>query len=164
MRTLALSPFTGLASVAPLVARVLVGVIMAAHGLQKLLGGPANFGGVLSQLGVPAPTLMAFVVTFVELVGGILLVLGLFSRLAALLLAINLAVAILLVKVNVGFLSPPDGGVGAELDLALIAGFLVVLFAGPGPISADRVLGLDGDVPEGGEGARGTGRRGRITP
>ena len=65
MRTLALSPFAGLAGLAPLLARVIVGVIMAAHGLQKLLGGPANFGGFLQQLGVPAPTLMAFVVTFV---------------------------------------------------------------------------------------------------
>ena len=78
MRTLALSPFAGLAGIAPLVVRVIVGVIMAAHGLQKLLGGPANFGGFLGQLGVPAPTLMAFVVTFVELVGGILLILSLF--------------------------------------------------------------------------------------
>ncbi|CAA9425625.1 MAG: hypothetical protein AVDCRST_MAG22-2886 [uncultured Rubrobacteraceae bacterium] len=83
MRTLALSPMDRLAELAPLVVRAIVGVIMAAHGLQKLLGGPANFGGVLGQLGVPAPTLMAFVVTFVELVGGILLVVGLLSRLAA---------------------------------------------------------------------------------
>lgn len=146
MRTLALSPFAGLAGIAPLVARVIVGVIMAAHGLQKLLGGPANFGGLLGQLGVPAPTLMAFVVTFVELVGGILLILGLFSRLAALLLTVNLVVAIALVKWSVGLIAPMDQpGAGMELDLALIAGFLVVLFAGPGPVSLDRILGLDGD-------------------
>ena len=84
MRTLALSPFAGLAGIAPLIARVIVGVIMAVHGFQKLVGGPANFGAFLQQLGVPAPTLMAYVVTFVELVGGILLILGLLSRLAAL--------------------------------------------------------------------------------
>lgn len=149
MRTLALSPFAGLAGLAPLFARVIVGVIMAAHGLQKLLGGPANFGGFLQQLGVPAPTLMAFVVTFVELVGGILLILGLFSRLAALLLTIDLAVAILLVKLGVGLIAPADQpGTGYELDLALIAGFLVVLFAGPGPVSIDRAIGLDGKTEE----------------
>ena len=155
MRTLALSPMDRLAEFAPLVVRAIVGVIMAAHGLQKLLGGPANFGGVLGQLGVPAPTLMAFVVTFVELVGGILLVVGLLSRLAALLLTINLVFAILLVKVGVGFLSPQSGGVGAELDLALIAGFLAVLFAGPGRISLDHALGIEGGVTREDRGTRG---------
>jgi putative oxidoreductase len=144
MRSLALSPMGRLAGLAPLVVRVIVGVIMAAHGLQKLLAGPANFGGFLAQLGVPLPGLMCWVVTLVELVGGLLLIVGLFSRLAALLLTIDLVVAIWLVKVNVGLLSTPGGDVpGAELDLALIAGFLVILFAGPGVISIDRALGLD---------------------
>lgn len=149
MRTLALSPFAGLAGIAPLIVRVIVGVIMAVHGFQKLVGGPANFGAFLQQLGVPAPTLMAYVVTFVELVGGILLILGLLSRLAALLLTIDLAVAILLVKLSVGLIAPADQpGTGYELDLALIAGFLVVLFAGPGPVSVDRAIGLDGKTTE----------------
>lgn len=148
MRTLALSPMGRLAGIGPLAARVIVGVIMAAHGLQKLLGGPANFGAFLQQLGVPLPTLTAFVVTFVELVGGILLVLGLFSRLSALLIAVNLLVATLLVKVGVGLIAPEGAGAGAELDLALIAGCLVVLFAGPGLLSIDRALGLDEPLPE----------------
>src|SRR5215210_2171557 len=110
------------AGYAPLVVRVLAGIVMAAHGLQKLTEfGPANFGGqALAGLGVPLPVFMGYVVTFVELIGGILLIVGLLSRLAALLLTIDLVVAILLVKVNVGLLSPLDGGVGAELDLALI--------------------------------------------
>ncbi len=146
MRTLALSPMDRLAEFAPLVVRVIVGVIMAAHGLQKLLAGPGNFGGFLAQLGVPAPTLMGYVVTLVELLGGILLIIGLFSRLAALLLTIDLVVAILLVKVNVGLIAPPQQGAGAELDLALIAGFLVIVFAGPGSLSLDRTLGIEEGV------------------
>src|SRR5215211_278907 len=133
----------GAAGYAPL----LVGVVMAAHGWQKLQGGPANFGPALAGLGVPLPTLMAYVVTFVELIGGILLIVGLLSRLAALLLTIDLVMAILLVKANIGLLSPADGsGVGAELELALIAGFLVVLLAGPGRLSVDRALGYEGDL------------------
>jgi putative oxidoreductase len=137
----------GAAGYAPLVVRVLVGVIMAAHGWQKLQAGPSGFGQALAGLGVPLPEVMAYVVTFVELIGGILLIVGLFSRVAALLLTINLVVAILLVKVNIGLLSPPDGsGVGAELDLALIAGFLVVLLAGPGRLSVDQALGYEGDL------------------
>jgi putative oxidoreductase len=99
-------------------------------------------------MNIPLSGLMAYVVVFVELVGGLLLIVGLFSRLAALLLTINLTVAILLVKVNVGFLSPPSGGVGAELDLALIAGFLAILLAGPGRLSLDRALGLDRGAAE----------------
>lgn len=142
MRTLSLSPLAQLAGL------IIVGIIMFAHGLQKLQGEPANFGGLLSQLGVPAPELMAYVVTFVELVGGALLIVGLLSRLSALLLTIDLVVAILLVKLNVGLIAPQGSGAGAELDLALIAGFLVILLAGPGRFSLDYALGIDRDVAE----------------
>jgi putative oxidoreductase len=129
----------GAAGYAPLVVRVLAGVIMAAHGWQKLQGGPSGFGQALAGLGVPLPELMAYVVTLVELIGGVLLIVGLLSRLAAL----------LLVKVNIGLLSPTDGsGVGAELELALIAGFLVVLLARPGRLSVDQALGYEGDLVE----------------
>ena len=147
MRTLSLSPLSRLASLAPLAVRLIVGVIMLAHGWQKLTEmGPGNFGGqMLAGLGVPLPVLMGYVVTFVEVVGGILLIVGFLSRLAALLLTINLVVAVLMVKVNVGLLSG-SSGTGAELDLALIAGFLVILFAGPGRFSVDHALGLEPDV------------------
>ena len=66
MRMLALS-YGRFAGVAMLIVRVIVGLIMVAHGWQKLMGGPANFGGLLAQLGVPLPTLMAWVVMLVEL-------------------------------------------------------------------------------------------------
>ena len=147
MRTLSLSPLSRLASLAPLAVRLIVGIIMLAHGWQKLTEmGPGNFGGqMLAGLGVPLPVLMGYVVTFVEVVGGILLIVGFLSRLAALLLTINLVVAVLMVKVNVGLLSG-SSGTGAELDLALIAGFLVILFAGPGRFSVDHALGLEPDV------------------
>ena len=143
MSLLALSPMNRLAGLAPLVVRLIVGFIMAAHGLQKLVQGPAGFGQVLAGLGVPLPVVMGYVVTLVELVGGILLILGLLSRLAAALLTINLIVAISLVKVNVGLIAPPQSGAGAELDLALIAGFLVVLLMGPGGLSLDYLLGVE---------------------
>jgi putative oxidoreductase len=146
VRVLGLSSIASqLAGFAPLVARVIVGVIMVAHGLQKLSGGPANFGErALANLGVPLPVFMAYVVTFTELIGGILLIVGLLSRLAALALTIDLVVAFLLVKTNVGLIAPAGSGAGAELDLSLIAGFLVVLLAGPGRLSLDQALGLEG--------------------
>ena len=148
MRTLSLSPMNRLAEFAPLIVRIVAGIIMAAHGFQKLQAGPGNFGGFLAQLGVPLPTLMGYVVTLVELLGGILLIVGLFSRLAALLLTIDLVAAIVLVKVNVGLIAPPQQVAGAELDLSLIAGFLVILFAGPGSVSLDRTLGIEEGVAQ----------------
>ncbi len=163
MRTLSLSPLSRLASLAPLAVRLIVGIIMFAHGLQKLTEvGPGNFGGqVLAGLGVPLPVFMGYVVTLVELVGGLLLIVGFLSRLAALLLTIDLVIAILLVKVNVGFISG-SSGTGAELDLALIAGFLVILFAGPGRLSVDHALGLEPDVVAEDPSSR-RGRRTRAT-
>src|SRR5215212_2273377 len=168
MGALSGEPVRGAAGYAPLVVRVSGGVVMAAHGWQKLQGGPANFGQALAGLGVPLPTLMAYVVTFVELIGGILLIVGLLSRLAALLLTIDLVMAIVLVKVNIGLLSPTDGsGVGAELDLALIAGFLVVLLAEPGRLSVDQALGYEGDlvqeVPTRGRSSSSSRRRGMFS-
>lgn len=145
---MSLSPAERLSGYAPFAARVIVGAIMAAHGGQKLADGPSNFGAVLGQLGVPLPTLTAYVVTFVELVGGVLLIVGMLSRLAALLLTVNLVAAISLVKVNVGLIAPPEAGAGAELDLALIAGFLVVLLAGPGKFALDGVLGMNSESGE----------------
>lgn len=150
MGAVSLSSLSRLAGLGPLAARVMVGVIIAAHGVQKLLAGPGilagpvNLGGNFAQLGAPAPTLMAYVVAFAEIIGGIVLIVGLLSRLSALLLTIQLVSAVLLFKTSVGFLSPMDGpGVGAELELALIAGLLAVMFAGPGRFSLDNALGIE---------------------
>lgn len=131
-------------SLAPLVLRVVVGIVMAAHGYAKLAAGPSGFAETLSGLGVPAPGFMAYVVTFTELGGGILLVFGLLTRLAGLAITINLVVATLLVKLDVGLIAPMDaGGTGYELDLTLIAGALALVLMGPGPISVDRAVGVE---------------------
>src|SRR5215212_1970646 len=127
-----------------LVLRVILGVIMAAHGLQKIQRGPAEFGRTaLDSLGVPAPEVVGYVVTFAELGGGLLLILGLLTRLAALILTVDLVVAIVLVKVRVGLIAEEGAGAGAELDLALIAGFGALLLMGAGALSLDRLIGLE---------------------
>ncbi len=144
MRALSLSSMFKFAGLAPLVARVIVGVIVAAHGLQKLFMGP-EFGAQVREIGVPLPVLTGYAISTVELIGGILLIIGLFSRLAALVLTLNQTNAIIFVKIGmgVGFLSPLDTpGVGAELDLALIAGYLTIFFVGPGRYSLDHALGI----------------------
>ncbi len=150
LKVLGLSLPAQLSEVALLVVRVIVGIIMLAHGWQKLTTfGPANFGQGLAQSGVPLPVFMGYVVTFTEVIGGILLIVGLLSRIAGLALTIDLVVAILLVKINVGLIAPQGSGSGAELDLALIAGFLAIVLAGPGRLSVDYLLGIERDAARG---------------
>jgi Predicted membrane protein len=117
-----------------LLLRVIVGFLIAAHGFQKLTTiGPAGFGrGALDPLGVPAPVVFGYIVAFAELVGGVLLILGLLTRLVALVLTIDLIVAIVLVKVKVGLIA--QMAAGAELDLAYIAAFLALFLMGPGAL------------------------------
>ena len=72
--------------------RVVIGLVFFVHGFQKLF--VMGFGGVagfLAPLGVPAAGLFAVIVTLVEFLGGLALILGLFTRVAALLLAVDIA-------------------------------------------------------------------------
>ncbi len=130
---------------APLVARLMVGGMMIVHGADKLAGEPAGFGRFLdTQLGLPAGGLLGWIVILLELGGGIFLVIGLASRVVALLFTIELVGAIWKVTGERGLIGSPM--VGFERDLAYIAGFLVVLLAGPGRPSVDHALGLERGV------------------
>lgn len=142
---LTLAPLGKLAGAAPVVLRVIVGVIMLAHGWSKLNGpaGPTGVAAFLGEFGVPAPTFFGYLLTFGEVLGGLALIIGLLTRLAAVLLAVDLVGAILLVKIHVGLIAPPGTGSGAELDLALIAGLVAVALLGPGRLSLDHALGLE---------------------
>ena len=71
-----------------------------------------GFAGFLTSLGVPAPGVFAFLVTALEVGGGLLLILGLGTRWVSLLFVIEMLVTILLVKLpNAGFIAPQGGGV-----------------------------------------------------
>ncbi|MFI0237607.1 DoxX family protein [Streptomyces sp. NPDC016845] len=145
-RTLGLAPAHRFQSFAPTVARVLGGVVMAVHGIDKLSDGPAGFAAFLGGMGVPAPTLTGWAVAIGETFGGLLLVVGLLSRWTALLLTAHLCVAGALVNVDTGFMTPQQGsasGAGLEFPLMMGAAFLVVLLAGPGPLALDRALGIE---------------------
>jgi putative oxidoreductase len=124
--------------------RLIVGPIMFWHGMQKLNGGIPNFTSTtLVPLGIPYANVMGNVVTYTELAGGVLLVAGLLSRVAALALLIELGTTISLVKVHVGLIAPAGHGAGAELDLALAAGLVTIFLAGPGILSLDYLLRLE---------------------
>jgi putative oxidoreductase len=132
----------------PLVLRVILGVTMAWHGYQKFFDTKiSGVKGFFEFLEIPIPGVMAVVVAVLELGGGILLILGLATRLVSLLFVVELLVAMFLYKYgkDVGFINASEAG--AELDWALIAGFIALAASGAGPVSADHTLGLDDASP-----------------
>ncbi len=144
MRKLSFPFVDHLQGLAPLVLRLGVGLLFAVHGLSKLTKGPVKFSSMLTGLGVGAPVAVAWLVTIAELVGGLLIVVGLLTRLATLPLIATLVGAILLVKVDVGIIAPAGAPMpGAEVDIALLAGLVALLFMGPGRISIDRMAGVE---------------------
>jgi putative oxidoreductase len=141
MRTLLhpASRFPGSLDLALLVTRVALGVILLAHGWQKLdtytlAGTAASFG----DMGIPLPTLAAYFVTAVELIGGAALIVGVLAPLAGVLNMISLLGALVLVHVENGVFV--ENG-GYELVLALFVGLTVVALLGAGRFSIDGLLG-----------------------
>lgn len=121
----------------PTLLRVVVGATFLLHGLPKLqnMAGTARFFG---QLGFPLPEAVALFIGLLEVVGGVLLILGLVTRWVALLFVCEMIVAIVLVKAKVGYIAPPGQGAGAELDVLLLVGAFAVLVLGPGALAAER--------------------------
>lgn len=121
---------------APLIGRITLGVLFVStgwgkvHGLDKV----AVFFG---ELGIPAPALNAHVVSFVELIGGALLLFGLFSRLAALPLVVSMAVAIVTAQRDQVHGLADLFGLVEWTYLALLSW---VAIAGPGKVSLDHWL------------------------
>ena len=141
MRTLLhpASKSAALTDLALLVSRVALGVILLAHGWQKLneytvAGTAASF----DKMGVPAPTAAATFATAVEIVGGAALILGLLTPVVALLNTFNLLGALVLVHAGNGVFV--ENG-GYELVLALAAGLVVIAMLGAGKFSVDGIIG-----------------------
>lgn len=121
--------------------RVVTGIIFLMHGQQKLFEfGIGGVTGMMTGLGVPAPGLMAIVVTLVELVGGLALILGAFTRIAAVLVAIDVLVAFFLVHLPNGFFATTGG---VELVLLLATAGVTLLLTGPGALALDSVLPME---------------------
>jgi putative oxidoreductase len=134
------------------VVRLVMGIVFFAHGAQKMLGwfGGYGFHGTMGfftqQLGIPAP--LAFLAICAEFFGGLGLIVGLLSRIAAFGIMVNMLVAIVTVHRFNGLFMNWTGqqkGEGFEYHLLALAVGLVVLIKGAGALSIDRALTNSGE-------------------
>lgn len=125
------------APLASLFLRVVVGVIFLVHGWQKLQGGVPGTAGFLATLGFPAPEFFAVLLIAAEVIGGALLIIGLYTHWAAKILAIVALVALVTVHLGKGF-SVATGGY--EFILLILAASLSVMALGGGRWSVDAHL------------------------
>ncbi len=120
-----------------LLVRIALGLVFVIHGGQKLfVFGHAGVTGFMGSLGIPFPAVSAVLVTAVEFGGGLALLAGAFTRVAALLIAANMAVAIVGVHLAHGFFLPT--GYEYALTLLLVSGAVVMM--GGGAYSVDALL------------------------
>ena len=125
-----------------LIARVIVGVIFAAHGAQKLFGafGGPGLAAVVQMMGP-----LGYLVTVGEFFGGLGLIFGFLSRFSAASIIVIMLGAIAMVHGKVGFFMNWAGnqaGEGFEYHLLVIALLLIILLVGPGRFALGRLLPL----------------------
>ena len=119
-----------------LVLRLALGAVMIAHGYQKIFGGMPQLMQMLQHMGIPA--WMGYLTVAAEFGGGILLVAGFLTRLAALAIFIDMVVAIIKVHLHNGLFSK-SGGFEFPMVCAAIAFSLI--WSGAGPIAIDWLWG-----------------------
>jgi putative oxidoreductase len=121
-----------------LVLRLVLGAIMIAHGYSKVFGGLSHHAQFVSSLGLPP--WLAYFSAAAEFLGGIAVIVGLLTRLAAFGIVIDLGVAIAKVHWKNGFI----GNGNYQFPLALAAIAFALIFFGAGPIALDNLRGGGG--------------------
>jgi putative oxidoreductase len=140
--------------------RLVLGVVFLAHGSQKMLGWFGGYGfkatmGFFTQT-LHVPTVFAFLAICAEFFGGLGLLLGLLSRIAAFGIIANMLVAIFMVHLPNGFFMNWSGqqkGEGFEYHVLVVALTLAVMIKGVGAFSLDRAISalLDGEPASAGQ-------------
>ena len=132
-----------------LILRTGLASVLLAHGWLKVnpngaVKGPAGFAIGLNKMGFPIPGLLAWMVVLLETLGAGLVVLGLGTRILAVLVSIQFLVIILYVRRRVmkaSFMAQQQAA-GWEFDFTILVMALVLVFTGAGRIALDRLLGL----------------------
>jgi putative oxidoreductase len=131
----------GLRQLAPLAPRLVAGLILTYHGYDKTLGaGAEGFRKYVSSFGLPAPEIMAEIAAWGEFAGGILLIVGLFTRFAALINCGTMVVAIWKVHMKGPVAEAIQNVPEYEFPLAVLALCVSLVLSGAGALSLDRFL------------------------
>ena len=120
--------------------RVVIGYILFMHGWQKFKTGMAGVSGFMNKSGLVPGELFAGAAMFLETVGAICIIVGLFTRFFAAAIAIELGIAFLAVHMSKGF-AANQGGFEYVLLLGIV--MLAIAIRGGGPYSLDRVIGKE---------------------
>ncbi len=118
-------------SFAPVPIRVIIGIVFIMHGLPKFENTQGT-QGFFGTIGLPPD--LALPIAFLEVIGGIALLLGIFTRIASILFIIEMIFVVLMIKETHGL----TGQGGYELELLLMAIAISLLLSGPGRISIER--------------------------
>jgi putative oxidoreductase len=122
-----------------LLLRVVLALLLLFHGTSKLIGGIGFISGMLEKAGLPAG--LGYLVYIGEVVAPLLMLVGLFTRPAALVVAINMIVALLLVHTGQFFTLSDTGGWALELQGMFLASALTVALLGAGRYSIGGIAG-----------------------
>jgi len=135
------------ANAATVILRFVLGVVFFAHGSQKMLGwfGGYGFSGTMAYFTGPAhiPAVLAFLAIAAEFFGGLGLMFGFLTRIAAFGISVNMLVAIAMVHGPLGFFMNWTGsqkGEGFEYHLLVLAMTTFLMIRGAGAFSLDRVI------------------------
>jgi putative oxidoreductase len=122
-----------------LVLRVLLAVLILFHGVSKLIGGVGFIGGMLAKAGLPSA--LGYLVYIGEVIAPLLILFGVFTRAAALVVVVNMIVALLLVHTSQFFTLNNQGGWALELQGMYLGAAVAVALLGAGRYSVGGVRG-----------------------
>jgi putative oxidoreductase len=133
--------YEGMLPVAATLVRVIIGAMFLMHVSGKFkVGAAAVATNILAKNGVEPALMWAYVIMFLEVVGGVCLIIGLFTRFFAAALAIEMLVALLAVHLTKGYAASAGG---YEYVLLIGAVCFAIALRGGGPYSVDRLIGKE---------------------
>ena len=127
--------------VAATLVRVVVGIMFLMHVWGKFSAGHARIAAAFgNNYGLPVPGLFAYTAMGMELIGGVCLIIGLFTRFWAAALAVEIGIALIVAHLAKGY---SVGAGGYEYVLLIGVVLLAIAMRGGGPYSADRLIGKE---------------------